>query len=203
MSRLSLAWFGLGLSLAGCGGDQSWTIDSSWQGEDGARQQTTRLDPYEGDTQTLAPAAASAVPDAQTWFGVRHDLSMKPGTPRQPVCGCVSVEMGMPGKQAFLWDGEVPVIGSDAVVVAVSVRGVDCPVEPDETKRRVSISGVEREGDDVLIELEELPEGRPLALGAIIPKPGPSGALYLQPRDKKMRYLPQGAARRCKVKGPS
>jgi hypothetical protein len=189
----------LGLTLAGCGGEQNWTLESNWQGEDPARAQTSRPDAYENDTQTLAPAA-SAPPDAQTWFGVRHDLSMTPGTPRQPACGCIAVEMGMPGKQAFLWAGQVPTIGPDATVVAVSARGVDCPVEPDETKRRASISGVERDGDDVIIEIEELPEGRPMALGAIIPKPGPSGALFLQPRDKKVRWLPQGANKRCRVK---
>ena len=38
-----------------------------------------------------------------------------------------------------------------------------------------------------------------MALGAIIPKPGPNGALFLQPRDKKVRWLPQGAGKRCKV----
>lgn len=199
MRRLTFVLIGLGLSLAGCGADQNWTKDSSWEGEEGSRRQTTRLDPYDNETQTLAPAAASATPDALTWFGVRHDLSMKPGTPRQPVCGCVSVEVGMPGKQAFLWDGAVPLIGPDALVVAVSVRGVECAAEPDETKRRASISGVERDGDDVILEIEELPEGRPMALGAIIPKPGPSGALFLQPRDKKVRWLPQGAGKRCKV----
>lgn len=203
MHRLSFVLIGLGLSLVGCGGDQTWTMDPGWQGDDPNKQQTSRADPYDSDTQTLAPAAASVVPDAQTWFGVRHDVSMKPGTPRQAACGCVAIESGMPGKQAFLWDGEVPSIGPDAIVVAVSVRGVDCPTEPDESKRRASISGVQRDGDDVVIEIEELPEGRPLALGAIIPKPGPNGALYLSPRNKKVRYLPQGADKRCKVKAPT
>ena len=72
----------------------------------------------------------------------------------------------MPGKQAFQWDGEMPLIGPDAVVVAVSARGGDCPAEADEGKLRASISGVERDGDDVILEIEDLPEGRPLA-GAV------------------------------------
>lgn len=203
MRRLPLVLLGLALVLPGCGGDQAWTMDPDWQGDDPGKRQTTRLDPYENDTQTLAPAAAASTPDAQTWFGVRHDLSMKPGTPRQPVCGCIAVEAGMPGKQAFLWDGQVPSIGPDAVVVAVSARGFECAAEPDETKRRASISGVTRDGDDVVIEIEELPEGRPLALGAIIPKPGPSGALVLAPRNKKVRFLPQGASKLCRVKAPA
>lgn len=199
MPRSSSALIGLGLVLAGCGGEQHWTLDSNWQGDDSARQQTSRPDAFDDDTQTLSPVLGAA-PASETWFGVRHDLSIKPGAPRQPACGCVAVEKGMPGKQAFLWDGQVPVIGSDAIVVAVSVRGVECPAEPDEAKRRASISGVERDGDDVIIEIEDLPEGRPLALGAIIPKPGPNGGLYLQPRDKGVRWLPQGGpSKRCKV----
>jgi hypothetical protein len=202
MRRLTFVFASLAFALAGCGGEQSWTIDSSWQGEEGSRRQTSRLDPYENETHTLAPAAGPA-PDAVTWFGVRHDLSMKPGTPRQAACGCIALESGMPGKQAFLWAGDAPSIGSDAVVVAISVRGVECPAEPDEEKRRASISGVERDGDDVIIEVEELPEGRPLALGAIIPKPGANGGLFLKPRDKKVRYLPQGADKRCRVKSPT
>src|SRR5262249_31370986 len=136
----------------------------------------------------------------RAWPGVRHDLSMKPGAPRTPACGCVAVEVGMPGKQAFLWGGEVPTIGSDAVVVAISARGVDCPAEPDESKRRASISAVDHEGDDVIVEIEDLPEGRPLALGAIIPKPGPGGGLYLKAKDKSVRWVPPG--KRCSVSAP-
>ncbi len=199
MSRLARLLAGLGLALAGCGGEQNWASDPSWQGEDRSRSLTSGGD----DQQTLVPAAKVTAPDALTWFGVRHDLSMAPAAPRSAACGCVAVEVGMPGKQAFLWDGQVPEIGPDAVVVAVSARGVDCPAEPDEGKRRASISGVERDGDDVTVEIEDLPEGRPLALGAIIPKPGAGGSLYIVPRDSKVRWVPQGNQRRCRVKSPT
>lgn len=176
-------------------------MDPNWQGgNDKPRQQPGAL---ETEANVLTPASKGESSGTETWVGVRHDLSMKPGTPRTPACGCLAVEVGMPGKQAFLWDGQVPSIGPDAVVVALSARGVECPAEPDESKRRASISAVDRDGDDVIIEIEELPEGRPLALGAIIPKPGPNGALYLQPRNAKVRFTPQGAGKRCKVKAPS
>lgn len=191
--------FGLALSQAGCGGDQSWTKDGSWEGDEGLRGDTSRVDPFDGEMRTLAPAGTAA-PGAQTWFGVRHDLTMSLTTPRQAACGCVAAEVGMPGKQAFVWDGAVPEVGPDGVVVAISARGVDCPAEPDETKRRASISGVTREGDDVLLEIEDLPEGPPRALGAIIPKPGPTGAVYLVARDKKVPWLPHD--RRCRVPSP-
>jgi len=200
MRRLALVFVGLGLTLAGCGGDQKWSTDPSWQGEEKSR----RPGAFETEANALTPAATDGSNSgAQTLFGVRHDLSMKPGTPRTAACGCLAVEVGMPGKQAFAWDGQVPSIGPDAVVVALSARGVDCPAEPDESKRRASISAVDRDGDDVLIEIEELPEGRPLALGAIIPKPGPNGALYLQPKSPKVRLASQADGKRCKVKAPS
>ncbi|MEZ4294441.1 MAG: hypothetical protein R3B70_05660 [Polyangiaceae bacterium] len=190
--------------LAGCGGDQSWNSDLGWQGgeDDPGARQTSRADAYEDEAHVLPPASTPPTSDAQTWFGVRHDLSMNPAAPRTPACGCIAIESGMPGKQAFLWDGQVPSIGPDGLVIAVSARGFPCPAEPDESRRRPSISGVTREGEDVIIELEDLPEGRPLALGAIIPKPGPTGALYLTPRDRKMKYLPHGTDARCKVKSP-
>lgn len=198
MSRLPWILALLGLAIAGCGGEQNWTMDPSWQGEDRSRTFAAG-----DDQQTLVPAATPAPSDAQTWFGVRHDLSMSASAPRTPACGCLAVEVGMPGKQAFQWDGEVPVIGADAVVVAVSARGVACQAEADESKRRASISAVDRDGDDVLIEIEDLPEGRPLALGAIVPKPGAKGGLYIVPRNKNVRWVPQGAEKRCPVKSPT
>jgi hypothetical protein len=203
MRLLALLLAGLGLAALGCGGDQSWTSDANWQGEDRSKPLTSRtLD--SDDAQTLTPAAKAAQPDALTWFGVRHDLSMSPSAPRTPACGCLAVEVGMPGRQAFTWDGQVPEIGPDAVVVAISARGVDCPAEPDESKRRASISAVDRDGDDVLVEIEDLPPGRPLALGAIIPKPGPSGGLFLVAKNAKVPWVPHAAGnKRCKVKSPT
>lgn len=202
MPRKLLPLAGLCLALAACSGEQNWTSDPSWQGNDTSSGHTL-YGRDDDDAHTLVPAAKATTPDALTWFGVRHDLSMSSSAPRTPACGCLAVELGMPGKQAFQWDGEVPVIGADAVVLAVSARGVDCPAEPDESKRRASISAVDRDGDDVLVEIEDLPEGRPLALGAILPKPGPSGSLFLVPRDSKVRWVPQGAARKCRVKAPT
>ncbi len=196
------AFASLCVALAGCGGEQNWTSDPSWQGNDTNTGRT--LYGNDGDdAHTLVPAAKASVPDALTWFGVRHDLSMSASAPRTPACGCLAVEVGMPGKQAFQWDGEVPVIGADAIVLTVSARGVACPAEQDESKRRASISAVDREGEDVLVEIEDLPDGRPLALGAIVPRPGPSGSLYIVPRDSKVRWVPQGASKKCRVKSPT
>ena len=195
-----------GGAAAGCSGEQRWTLDANWQGDDPAARRTGSSDGEfsDGSANTFTPVTPGTPgADPKTWFGVRLDLSMRPGTPRTPACGCLAVETGMPGKQAFLWDGQVPSIGADALVVAVSARGVDCPAEPDESKRRASISAVERDGDDVIIEIESVPEGRPLALGAIVPKPGPNGVLVFRPRDRKVPWVPQGEANRCRIKVPT
>jgi hypothetical protein len=205
MRRLAWIPLGLGLALAGasfvgCGSEQHWSTDPSWQGQDAPRTQGAS----DIEATNLTPTTPNSDDSrGQSWFGVRHDLSMRPGTPRTLACGCLAAEVGMPGKQAFLWDGQVPTVGPDAVIVAISAHGVECPAEPDESKRRASISAVDRDGDDVVIEIEELPEGRPLALGAVIPKPGAGGAVYLQPKNKKVRFVPQGGANRCKIKAPA
>lgn len=188
----------LGASALGCGGDQEWRSDMSWQGQDGPM---ATAEPTSRDAHILPPSG-----DAQTtpltWFGVRHDLTMATSAPRSAVCSCLAAEVGMPGKQAFVWDGSVPTIGSDALVVAVSARGVACAAVPDETKRRASISAVDRDGADVIVEIEELPEGRPLALGAIIPKPDPGGSVYVRGRSPKIPYAQAMQGQKCRVMGP-
>ncbi len=198
LSALSIS---LGLCLSACGGDQHWTVDSNWKGNEPLAKQGSENTFSDGDANTLSPVTpVGDNPDPLTWVGVRLDLSMKPSAPRAVTCGCLAIEVGMPGKQAFLWDGKTPPIGPDALAVAVSTRGVECAAVPDESKRRASISAVDSEGDDVFIEIEDLPEGQPLALGAIIRKPGPNGALYIRPRSKKVGYVPQGEDKRCKIK---
>src|SRR4051812_2696294 len=116
MRRLTLLCAGLGLTVAGlavagCGGDQAWTKDASWTGDDGPQKPRPSTTLGADDTNAPPPTTGPAPQDTRSWPGVRHDLSMKPGTPRTAACGCLAVEVGMPGKQAFLWDGEVPSIG--------------------------------------------------------------------------------------------
>ena len=86
------------------------------------------------------------------------------------------------------------------MAIALSARGVDCPGGlQDEEKRRPSISAVDQEGNDVIIEVEELPEGRPLATGAVIPKPAAGGAIYVKGRGGAVPYARPGAGGPCKV----
>lgn len=184
---------------SGCGGSQRKAEDMDWSSEqpEAVRplRETEELSPPPG----AAPAAADAKAP-ETWVGVRHDLMMAPSAPHKETCSCLAVAVGDPGDPSFQWRDRVPEVGGDAMVIAVSARGVSCPGgEADESKRRASIAGVHAEGNDVVVEIEELPEGRPIASGAVIAKPGPGGSVFVRGRSAKVPYArPTGG--RCKVR---
>jgi hypothetical protein len=156
------------------------------------------------DSETLAtpmpeerePASAgSSAP-----IGVRHDLMLS-NRPHSARCACLAVEVGPATDPNFFWAGGAPPLGSDAVAFAIGARGVDCPGgSPDESRRRPSISAVDQENNDLIIEIEDLPEGRPLASGAIIPRPGAGGAIYVRPRAPGQVYARGQPGGRCKVR---
>lgn len=177
--------------LAACGGmkaDAAWTEATE---SEGPSRQTEVL----GEPQQLT--SADGGPPAL--LGVRHDLGLPDGK-HTARCNCLAVEVGNARDQRFRWQASVPDIGSEAMVIAISPRGVDCPGgDADESKRRGSISAVDRDGPDVLVEIEEVPEGRPIASGAVIPRPGAGGSVYVRPRNKKIPYARTDGSARCKV----
>jgi hypothetical protein len=180
----------------GCGGDQRTAAQMEWSTEDEKAPRPLR------ETELLNPPGATEIPDggAFTWVGVRHDLMIAPSTARKARCSCLAVEVGDAGDSRFQWRGKMPEVGEDALVVAVSARGVECPGgSPDETRRRASISGVVRDGQDVVVQIEELREGRPIASGAIIAKPGAGGSVYVRSVSPKLPYARSLEAQRCKV----
>jgi hypothetical protein len=101
----------------------------------------------------------------------------------------------------FFWMGSPPRVDEDATVIAIGAQGVSCPGgNPDEHRRRPSISAVDQENDDIIVEIEDLPEGRPLASGAVIPKPGPRGGVYVKPSEPSVFYGRGPNRYRCRVK---
>jgi hypothetical protein len=170
--------------------------DSTWTNDD--KEEARPLN----DSETLgeaAPLTDTSGGADRAPVGVRHDVALAPGK-REARCSCLAVEVGGAGERKFQWANGPPPVGSNAMVIAVSAHGVACPGgEPDEAKRRGSISAVDREGADVLIEIEEVPEGRPIASGAIIPRPGAGGGVYVRPKNAKLPYARAQAGGRCKV----
>jgi hypothetical protein len=162
-------------------------------------------------TEVMGPAAPEAEPahltatpsGPPTQLGVRHDVMIAPSAPHQPTCACLAVVMGAPDDARLSWQNERPRVGEDAAVVALSARGVACHGLPEDAPRRPSIAGVERDGANVVITVEELPEGRPLATGAVIPRPGPGGAVFVRPKGARVPYArtsSPGGGDRCKVR---
>jgi hypothetical protein len=166
-----------GFALLGCAGSQKGT-DSDWSLEPETRTAPVR------DVDVLSAAPDVAPLASRALVGVRHDLMLSAG-PHEPRCNCLSVEVGPPDDPRFFWAGGAPAAPFDAVVVAIGARGIPCPGgDPD--------------------EVEDLAEGRPLASGAIIPRPGPKGGVFVYPRRATTVYGRgaglNGSASRCRVR---
>lgn len=182
-------------SLCACGSSQT-SIDASWSAEQEEEYRPLR------ETETLGQEAMPAplVQDKPqpTWLGVRPDVMIAPAAPHEASCNCLAVHVGGAKDSAFQWQNDVPHVGSDARVIAVSTRGVPCS-DPG-AKGRASISAVDRDGSDVIVEIEELAEGRPIASGAIIPAPAPGGSIYVRSKGRDVPYARGPAGGRCKVR---
>ncbi|WP_437315578.1 hypothetical protein [Sorangium sp. So ce385] len=198
-----------GAVLAACGGGQHAGAAAFWEG--GTVDPATPAEP--DAAQQKAPRRAVGTPDdfdgapstpeeraPSSWVGVRHDLALARAASRAERCSCLAVEVGEARDRRFQWAAGAPETGGDTLAVALSARGVPCPGGPaDEELRRPSISAVDQEGNDVIIEVEELPPGRPLATGAVIPRPARGGAIYVKGRSAKVPYARAAGGARCKV----
>ncbi|HTN85067.1 MAG TPA: hypothetical protein VL242_15315 [Sorangium sp.] len=198
-----------GVALAACSGNQHAGAAAFWEG--GTIEPSARADDQQGGKQK-APRRAVGTPDdfsgaptapqerVSSWVGVRHDLALARAAAPKERCSCLAVEVGEARDPRFQWAAGAPETGADTLAVALSARGVSCPGGPaDEESRRPSISAVDQEGNDVIIEVEELPPGRPLATGAVIPRPAPGGAIYVKARSAKVPYARAATGARCKV----
>jgi hypothetical protein len=185
----------LSVALAGCGASQRGD-DSDWTPE--IQQKHKRLREPESlfGARPLDPAEKGIT----AIVGVRHDLMLS-ASPHEARCACLSVEVGSAGDPNFFWAGGAPDVSPDALSIAVGARGIACPGgDPDDRRRRPSISAVDVEGDDIVVEVEDLPQGRPLASGAIIPRPGSKGSIYVRPRKGNLVYGRNPGVARCRVR---
>jgi hypothetical protein len=207
--RLAFTFYLATLALpVGCGGPQySSPSESGWSDDLG----DPSVQPLEGsenpERRSDAPTPMTAAPTTQlTEMRVRHDLMMAKDAPHEANCSCLSILVAQaPTDTRLMWIDAPPKLEADVAVVAMSDKGITCPGLPADATERPSISGVERDGANVVIVVENLPPGRPIASGAVIPKPGPGGSVYVKPKGPKVLYgrpLPGAAttAGRCKVR---
>ena len=108
-----------------------------------------------------APRVADVQPTLRTeYFGIARRMTLRPAQ-RTATCSCVAAVVGSGDDPNFEWYGDKPDIGPDALVVGVSAEGIPC----EHRGRGPSIAAVDREGQDVVIVLEEFKDTRPIAAG--------------------------------------
>jgi hypothetical protein len=181
-----------------CGGGQKWSMDASWSTD----QQESKGGRVSRDLNPQATAEVDA--GVLGWIGVRHDLLLSPAVPHTEICSCLAVAVGGLGDKRFAWQNGAPPNENELMAVAISTHGTKCPGGPtDENQRRPSISAVDRDGADVIIEVEELPPSRPLATGAVFLRPGPTGGVYVRSRNNRLPYARPVGDRLCRVLTPA
>jgi hypothetical protein len=188
--RLAVVFILVLAAVSGCKASVDAKVDAGKEGE---------IDDFDKPMDTKAmsdtprsldePAAPTAL------LGARQDLSYKGST--TPRCKCLAVAVGQPADASFQWAGVRPSINRDSqVVLALSSAGIPC-----DSVTGASYWGYEVVGQDVVVVVESAQPGRPVAQGAIIPRPSGSGQVYVRPLDKSVPYgRPQsGSGDRCPV----
>ena len=186
------------VALLGCGGSDKPSDMGQWQAKEGSNfVGNDEPTPERLDDQDIS---GKGTPVGFNWSGVRHDLAINPTRPRTANCSCLSVEVGQPNDARFVWRGARPELRSTNLAVAISSLAIDCPggaTNPGD--RRPSISGVTRDGPDVIVEIEEVTSDRPIATGAIIEPPEAKGKILLRARNKKLPYARPSGGNLCRV----
>jgi len=129
-----------------------------------------------GETPTESnPEAALA--------GARPDLSLN--NPRAATaCRCLAVAVGQPNDPHFAWQSGAPTTDpATQAVIALSSEGSGCGEAPG-----ASYWGYRREGDNVVVLVENAYAGRPVIQGAIVPRPPGNGQILVRPLTPKVPY---------------
>jgi hypothetical protein len=169
------------LAIVGC------RAHASASAQMGARADTDEDRKYEApEPAQAAPVATRAplpAPSAErTYFlGVVPDLSLAPGGARTAACRCLAIAYGSPNDAKFAWQAGPPRAEPGTMAVAIAADGVACSA-PGYAPLRASIAGVEREGDDIVLVVENVREGRPAMHGALIVAPSGKGSLVVRGR---------------------
>ena len=179
--------------LPGCKASVEGKVNTGKEGEIADFDKPMAPNSMSDDTRSAEPGAAPAA-----LLGARQDLSYKGATSAR--CKCLAAAVGQPTDASFQWTGTRPVTNPDTqVVIALTSGGVPCDVE----SSGASYWGYETVGHDVIVVVEAAKPGRPVAQGAIIPRPTSGGQVYIRPVDKSVPYgrPPVGAGDKCLMPG--
>jgi hypothetical protein len=173
------------VALLGCAKKAELYEDRDWTQEGGGSTQAAWR-----EVEALFSAEES---DADRYNyvlrGVRHDLTIAKDATFNARCTCLDVVVGPSDDPRFRWAGEVPIISTEQIAVAVRTEGSQCSL-PSGALRRPSIYAVDEANGNTVVVIEDLPIDRPQALGAIVQMPEVRDALYVRSRRYKDRVLP-------------
>src|SRR5262249_7279792 len=151
MSQRLVVSAGCLLLIFGCGGGTHWSAENSWTGEEEKASPSAKPESSAEGAPDVSAASTHAGPPGMV--GGRHDLSINPKPAKSARCSCLAVEVGATNESKFAWETGAPSTPGDALAIAISPRGVPCPGgDSDENKRRASISAVDRNGGDIIVE---------------------------------------------------
>ncbi len=180
MRALILALAGLAVAAGGCHASASASVKTG-KTEEPSFDEADKAPPPQGEATAEPPTQDYAL------LGARHDLRLAPDK-KTPVCSCLAVALGAPTDPSFAWEGAPPAIDPDnQLVVAVSSDGIACP-KAKPNSLGASYWGYRVNGNDVFVIVENAHLGRPITAGAVIPKPGPGGQVYVRPGGKDVPY---------------
>ena len=142
-------------------------------------------------------SGAGQAPDTAL-LGARQDLGYR--GPPTATCSCLAVALGAPNDPAFHWSGPIPKTDPNSeLVIAVTSQGQNCPAAAPQSLG-ASYWGYEVVGSDVVVVVEPAMPGRPIASGAIIPRPVSGGNVYVQPSASSVPYgRGPNEASRCQI----
>lgn len=153
------------------------SANASGKGEDDDRK--WELGPT-GAAETSASGRTGLAMTAQDihYIGVVHDLYVGEAADKSPACSCLMLAYDRPNSLKFRWRNGVRRTDPDTMAVAISSEGIPCNLMvggKERTLAPASIAAIEGKGPDIVIVVEEASRGRPVARGALVKKPDPSG----------------------------
>lgn len=108
-------------------------------------------------------------------LGARQDVRVNEDAPAP--CHCLQVVLGTAQHPALTWTSAPPRLDQQKqLVLAFSSEHLDCDVEAPTASYR----GYSVEGEHVIVHLEGARAGRPITRGAILPRPGAGGQVFLE-----------------------
>jgi hypothetical protein len=154
--------------------------------------------PLEAGAAGKAESAADAAAPDFALLGARHDLNYTGS--KTPTCQCLAVALSDQAQDpAFQWELGAPHLEpSTQLVIAFTSNGVSCDSPPGGTLG-ASYQGYAVDGNDVVVSVEALGEGRPLTSGAIIPRPLGTGSVVIEPAGAVYGKPLDGKGKRCKL----